>query len=94
MHKPFTRSIFRIMKFNLGQLVLAFAFGALVAGGAVITNVHADQPHMESALEHLRAARSQLQMAERDKGGHRTRAVEIVDHAIDEVKAGIAAGSR
>jgi len=81
------------MKFNLGHLLLAFTFGILISSGVVITNAHASQPHMQSALEDLRAARGQLEVAEHDKGGHRANAIGIVDNAISEVKAGIAAGN-
>lgn len=49
----------------------------------------ADQPHMQKALEHLRAARAQLQMAEHDKGGWRTRAVRNVDQAIADTQKGM-----
>ena len=51
-----------------------------------------DQPHMDAALNFLRAARSDLDQANPDKGGHRANAIKLVDQAIDEVKAGIDAG--
>jgi len=82
------------MKFNLAHLLLAFIFGILISSGVVITNAQAaNQPHMRNALDDLRAARQQLEAAEQDKGGHRARAIGIVDNAITEVKAGIAAGN-
>jgi hypothetical protein len=46
------------------------------------------QPHMESAIQHLREARAQLQRATPNKGGHRERAVELINQAIAEVEAG------
>ena len=49
----------------------------------------ADQPHMRRALEHLRAARAELQAAEHDKGGWRRRAVENTDRAIAETERGM-----
>jgi mannose/cellobiose epimerase-like protein (N-acyl-D-glucosamine 2-epimerase family) len=55
-------------------------------------SIHADQPYMRNALMHLREARSALQRAEHNKGGHRARAVEIINRAIAEVEAGIAVG--
>jgi hypothetical protein len=67
-------------------VVLAFGF---VAGRAT-----ADQPHMQIALDHLRAAKTELQVAERDKAGHREKAVDLVNRAIGQVEAGIAAGRR
>ncbi len=82
------------MKFNLGHLLLAFVFGILISSGVVITNAQAaNQPHMQSALDDLRAARHQLEIAEQDKGGHRARAIGIIDNAIAEVRDGMAGGN-
>jgi hypothetical protein len=46
---------------------------------------------MQAALEHLRAARASLEKAERNKGGHRERAIELIDQAIGQVQEGMAA---
>lgn len=51
-----------------------------------------DQPHMERALANLRSAKSNLEAASNDKGGHRVNALRFVNEAIDEVKRGIDAG--
>lgn len=48
------------------------------------------QPHMQAALEALRNAKRHLEMAEADKGGHRVKALELVNGAITETEAGIA----
>jgi inosine/xanthosine triphosphate pyrophosphatase family protein len=40
-------------------------------------------------LHHLEAARDQLSVAERNKAGHRARALELTNEAIDETRAGI-----
>lgn len=48
-----------------------------------------DQPHMQAALDKLQSARSNLEAATDDKGGHRVKALDHVNKAIDEVKAGI-----
>ena len=48
-----------------------------------------DQPHMDAALDKLRSARSHLEAANEDKGGHRVKALEHVNKAIDEVQKGI-----
>jgi hypothetical protein len=80
------------MKLNLGHLLLAFTLGIMLASGVLIQNVQAGQPHMYNALDNLKAARHQLEVAEEDKGGHRTRAIGIIDNAIEEVKLGIDAG--
>lgn len=60
-----------------------------VMAGMGFSSVRADQPHMHAALEHLRAARAELRMAEHDKGGWRVRAVENVDRAIAETERGM-----
>jgi ribonucleotide reductase beta subunit family protein with ferritin-like domain len=50
------------------------------------------QVHMQNALHALENARSQLQMALADKAGHRVNAINLVNQAINETEAGIAAG--
>ena len=55
-----------------------------------LSSVRADQPHMRRALEHLRAARAELQSAEHDKGGWRVRAIRNVDQAIADTERGMA----
>jgi hypothetical protein len=56
------------------------------------STVSPDQPHMASALDHLKSARDNLARADADKGGHRAKAISLVDQAINEVTLGIAAG--
>ena len=52
-----------------------------------------DQPHMRAALDSLKSAKGKLENAASDKGGHRVKAMELIDQAIDEVKKGIDAGA-
>ena len=63
-------------------LVMAIGFGA--------GYVYAKQPHMQAALSDLQSAREQLQMADANKGGHRLKAIDLINQAIQEVKSGIA----
>lgn len=58
--------------------------------GFIAGQLSAAQPHMKAALKQLRAAKSSLHKATADKGGHRERALDLVDRAIDEVERGIA----
>jgi hypothetical protein len=51
-----------------------------------------DQPHMQTALTALQSAKNNLERATTDKGGHRAKALEFVNSAIDEVNLGIQAG--
>ena len=52
----------------------------------------AEQPHMRRALENLRAAKAELEMAEHNKGGWRLRAIENTNRAIAETERGMAVG--
>ena len=64
---------------------------ASFAGGCVVAAP--PQPHMYNALGALQNARAELQVAEANKGGHRVTALRLINEAINEVQAGIAAGS-
>jgi hypothetical protein len=58
--------------------------------GLLIPLAYAEkQPHMQRALQALENARAQLEKAEHDKGGHRAKAIELINQAIVEVQAGI-----
>jgi hypothetical protein len=66
-------------------------FAAFVLLGSVaIAAAVPDQPYMQAARANLQTARSELQRAASDKGGHRVAAIAIVNNAIAEVNAGIA----
>ncbi len=62
----------------------------VLAVGFIAGQLSAAQPHMNAALKQLRAARTSLNKASADKGGHRERALDLVNRAIDEVERGIA----
>jgi hypothetical protein len=46
------------------------------------------QPKMREALAQLQIAREDLQKAEANKGGHREKALQLVNEAINQVQAG------
>ena len=71
----------RFVLFTVIALVIGFAAGSAFAER---------QPHMQAALRTLRNAQQQLDKAEPDKGGHRVKAIQLVNDAINEVRAGIA----
>jgi len=74
-------------RMSLPALFLAGAlFGSALTGTAV-----AYQGHMYNALHALQNAETQLQAAVPDKAGHRVNAINLVNQAIGEVQAGIAA---
>ena len=72
------------MKARISLAVLAlliFAMAGLAAG---------DQPFMRAARADLNTAKSELQKAIPDKGGHRVKALQLVNQAIAQVNAGMA----
>jgi hypothetical protein len=72
------------------RIVTALFLTLIIAAGFVAGRATADQPHMQAALEHLRQARVSLNKATPDKGGHREKAIQLVNDAIAQVEAGIA----
>ena len=46
------------------------------------------EPHMSAALGHLQEAKAELEKATPNKGGHRERAMQFVDQAIQQVQQG------
>ena len=46
------------------------------------------EPHMSAAMGHLREARAELEKSTPNKGGHRERAMKLVDEAIQQVQQG------
>jgi hypothetical protein len=44
---------------------------------------------MDHAINALREARRALQAATPNKGGHRERAIDLIDRAIEQVREGI-----
>jgi hypothetical protein len=70
-----------------GKLLFATMF---LLGTVAIAVAVPDQPNMQAAKANLQTARAQLQQATPDKGGHRVKAIELVNSAIAEVNAGIA----
>jgi hypothetical protein len=70
--------------------IRSLALGAIIATSFGIGFAIGAQPHMEAALGLLQNARGELQAALPNKGGHRERAIGLVDQAIAETKNGIA----
>jgi hypothetical protein len=70
------------LKSSIALLIVGAVVGASVA--------YAAQPHMVNALGSLQAARGELLNAVSNKGGHKERAIGLVDQAIQQVREGIA----
>lgn len=78
------------MKTSMTRWMAAPALlAAAVGGGLAASSARADQPYMQDALARLQAARATLVAAVPDKGGHRVRAIALVDRAIREVRMGM-----
>ena len=81
------------MKILINRRLAAIALAAAAAGGLAVSVASASkQPNMDSAIASLRSARTALVEAKSNKGGHRVKALELVESAIAEVKKGIEAG--
>ncbi len=70
-------------------LVLIIAITLIAVFTATWTVRAENQPHMRAALEHLQAAKAELENAEHDKGGHREAALKATNEAIKHVHEGI-----
>jgi hypothetical protein len=70
----------------------ALVLAGTLATGMFIGQAMAQQSHMYAALDALKTARSELQAALANKGGHRVRAIEWINQAIEETNAGIRSG--
>ena len=77
------------MKLNPWKISTLVLATALVVSVATPPATSAPQPMMKKALASLRSAKKQLEAATPDKGGHRVKAIDLVNSAIDEVQAGI-----
>ena len=64
--------------------------GAAIAASMGIGYAIGAQPHMEASVGLLQNARAELAAATPNKGGHREKALGMIDQAIGEVRAGIA----
>ncbi|MCP5411043.1 MAG: hypothetical protein H6924_02715 [Alphaproteobacteria bacterium] len=71
---------------TIGTVLL---LAAVLSSGLFIGYAMARQPRMEGALRALREARSELQAARANKGGHRVKAMRLIDQAMYEVREGI-----
>jgi hypothetical protein len=79
---------------KLGRREILIPMAAATAGTALLvlapTQAAAEmQPQMQAARRNLLEARQHLARATADKGGHRVRAMRLIDQALSEVDAGI-----
>ena len=67
--------------------------GAIIATSMGIGFAIGAQPLMDAAIGLLRNARAELVAATPNKGGHREKAMGLIDQAIEQVREGIAFGA-
>jgi uncharacterized membrane-anchored protein YhcB (DUF1043 family) len=75
------------------RVVIALVIGLFI-GSAMGSWAAINQPHMKAALEALEKAKMELAVAEHNKGGHRAKAIELVNKAIAQTKKGVEAGDK
>ena len=73
--------------------LVSVAVLAITVGGAFITEASAQpeqkrerHPEIRSAMKNLEQSKRNLQKADRDFGGHRMKAVQLVDQALGECR--------
>ncbi len=76
------------MKINLTNTLLSLAVAVMFLMPRPSWGEE-NQPHMQAALQHLQQAAEELQKAEHDKGGHREKALDLTQRAMNQVKAGM-----
>ena len=64
--------------------IIAAMLGAFALGMCTPAFTQMDHPRIRAARRHLEEARMELQNAAHDYRGHRARALEHVNHAIEE----------
>ena len=68
------------------RLAMVVAAGLILAAGVARAE---DHPQMDEAKKDLEAAKTALQAAGNDYGGHRKQAIESIDHALTHINQGL-----
>jgi hypothetical protein len=77
------------LRTSFGALAVLIGMSLYSAGGPAQTAQMARQePHMSAALGHLQEARAELEKSAPNKGGHKEKAMQLVDQAIQQVRQG------
>jgi hypothetical protein len=82
-----------VTELKVSRRNMIVAAGLALPAGLLATLVSspafAEQGNMEAALRQLQNALASLHRATPNKGGHKERAAQLVEQAMDEVQAGI-----
>jgi hypothetical protein len=77
------------------QFTATAAALVVLAGLSLYSVVHAQnagmarhEPHMSAAMGHLEQAKAELEKSTPNKGGHREKAMQLVDEAMQQVREG------
>jgi len=77
------------------RLIASCSTFVVLAGLGFYSVVHAQdrqmaihEPHMSAAYGHLQQAKAELERAAANKGGHREKAMEMVDQAMRQIEEG------
>jgi hypothetical protein len=63
--------------------------GVIVATSLGVGYAIGAQPHMQATIGLLQSAHSELAAATPNKGGHRERALQLIEQAVEQVREGI-----
>ena len=77
----------RVIAFS-STLALLFTLGLYSIVHAQTALMARHEPHMSAAMGHLEQAKAELEKAAPNKGGHRERAMQLVDQAMQQVQEG------
>jgi hypothetical protein len=69
-------------------LAVLFSLGLYSSVHAQTAQMARHEPHMSAAMGHLEQAKAELEKAAPNKGGHRERALQLVDQAMQQVQEG------
>ena len=79
------------MRTHSGRRLL---LGVVIASSVGVGYAIGAQPHMAETISILQSARAELVKATPNKGGHRERALALIDQAIGEVRSGMGFAAR
>jgi hypothetical protein len=91
--RPFhsRRNVMNVRSFGKSAAIAMVAAMPLVFAGSGAAE---SQPNMGEAIAYLEKGLAALKAAAPDKGGHRANAIQLVERAISETRAGIAYDNR
>lgn len=72
----------------LSSLLLSAGIGVCSFMYGQTRGMEIHEPHMSAAYGHLQQARAELEKAAPNKGGHRERAMQMIDQALQQIEQG------